>query len=107
LEPNARQFSQAVHVAVSKVTAAMNLIMVDAAKRDGELVAYPAAQRAWLGKAEMVGLARMTPAHKAWLRRYEFVSTRGRGGSAPKRRGGSPLSTQRQNFFSAVSSKCW
>ena len=27
---------------------------------------------------------------------------RGRGGSTPNRRGGSPLSTQRQNFFSAV-----
>ena len=27
---------------------------------------------------------------------------RGRGGSAPNRRGGSPVSTQRQNFFSAV-----
>ena len=31
----------------------------------------------------------------------------GARGSAPKRRGGSPLSTQRQNFFSAVSRRCW
>ena len=30
-----------------------------------------------------------------------------RGGSTPKRRGVSPLSTQRQNFFSAVSRRCW
>src|ERR1700674_5157873 len=36
-----------------------------------------------------------------------IASMRGRGGSAPNRRGGSPLSTQRQNFFSAVSSRCW
>ncbi len=31
------------------------------------------------------------------------ASIRGRGGSTPNRRGGSPNSTQRQNFFSAVS----
>src|SRR3954451_17344288 len=31
----------------------------------------------------------------------------GRGGSIPNRRGGSPASTQRQNFRSAVSSRCW
>ena len=31
----------------------------------------------------------------------------GRGGSIPNRRGGSPFSTQRQNFLSAVSSRCW
>src|SRR6188472_2039172 len=30
---------------------------------------------------------------------------RARGGSTPKRRGGSPLSTQRQNFFSAVTAE--
>src|SRR5262249_45052762 len=35
------------------------------------------------------------------------ASTRARGGSAPKRRGVSPLSTQRQNFFSAVRRRCW
>src|ERR1700738_4047301 len=34
------------------------------------------------------------------------ASMRARGGSTPKRRGGSPLSTQRQNFFSAVSRRC-
>src|SRR5690242_15735682 len=36
-----------------------------------------------------------------------IASTLGRGGSMPKRRGGSPVSTQRQNFVSAVSSRCW
>ena len=35
------------------------------------------------------------------------ASIRGRGGSTPNRRGGSPVSTQRQNFFSAVSRRCW
>ena len=35
------------------------------------------------------------------------ASIRGRGGSTPNRRGGSPLSTQRQNFFSAVNRRCW
>jgi hypothetical protein len=29
------------------------------------------------------------------------------GGSAKKRRGGSPDSTERQTFFSAVSRRCW
>ena len=57
------------------VTAAMNLIMVDAAKRDGELVAHPAAESARLSKAEMVGLAGMTPAREAGLRHYEFEMT--------------------------------
>ena len=35
------------------------------------------------------------------------ASSRGRGGSTPNSRGVSPLWTQRQNFFSAVSSRCW
>ena len=35
------------------------------------------------------------------------ASIRGFGGSTPKRRGGSPLSTQRQNFRSAVTMRCW
>ena len=34
------------------------------------------------------------------------ASIRVRGGSTPKRRGGSPLSTHLQNFFSAVKSRC-
>jgi hypothetical protein len=57
------------------VTAAMNLIMVDTAKRNSELVAHPAPHRAWLGKAEMVSLAGMTPAREAGLRRHEFEMT--------------------------------
>ena len=35
------------------------------------------------------------------------ASSRGRGGSTPNSRGASPLITQRQNFFSAVISRCW
>jgi hypothetical protein len=35
------------------------------------------------------------------------ASMRTRGGSTKRSRGGSPVSTQRQNFFSAVSSRCW
>src|SRR5215203_7516426 len=35
------------------------------------------------------------------------ASIRGRGGSTPKRRGGSPVSTERQKDFSAVSRRCW
>jgi hypothetical protein len=57
------------------VTPAMNLIMVDAANWDGELVADPPAEGAGLSKAEMVGLARMTPAHEAGLRHHEFEMT--------------------------------
>ena len=53
----------------------MNLIMVDAAKRDGELIAHPAPESTRLSKAEMVGLAGMTPAHEAGLRRHEFEMT--------------------------------
>ena len=34
------------------------------------------------------------------------ASTLARAGSMPKRRAGSPLWTQRQNFRSAVSSRC-
>jgi hypothetical protein len=36
-----------------------------------------------------------------------MASIRTRGGSARNRRGGSPNSTQRQNFFSAVRRRCW
>ena len=35
------------------------------------------------------------------------ASIRGFGGSTPKTQGGSPLSTQRQNFRSAVTMRCW
>ena len=35
------------------------------------------------------------------------ASIRGFGGSTPKRAGDSPLWTQRQNFRSAVTMRCW
>ena len=35
------------------------------------------------------------------------ASMRGLGGSTPNRVGGSPFSTQRQNFRSAVTIRCW
>ena len=35
------------------------------------------------------------------------AAMRGLGGSIPNKRGGFPLSTQRQNFFSAVSKRFW
>jgi hypothetical protein len=59
----------------SLVTAAMNFIMVYAAKRDGKLITHPAAEGARLSKAEMVGLAGMTSAHEAGLSHYEFEMT--------------------------------
>src|SRR5262249_12283427 len=55
---------------------------------------------------------RTTPASSAQaldalMSTIRTASIRGRGGSRPNSRGGSPLSTQRQNFFSAVSRRCW
>ena len=55
---------------------------------------------------------RNTPANSAQefelpISTIRTASMRGRGGSTPNRRGGSPLSTQRQNFFSAVIKRCW
>ena len=44
---------------------------------------------------------------EALISTIRTASMRGRGGSTPNRRGGSPLSTQRQNFFSAVRRRCW
>ena len=44
---------------------------------------------------------------EALMSTVRTAAIRGRGGSTPNRRGGSPLSTQRQNFFSAVSKRCW
>ena len=54
---------------------------------------------------------RNTPANsaqelEALMSTIRTASIRGRGGSTPNRRGGSPLSTQRQNFFSAVNRRC-
>src|SRR5262249_28934002 len=47
--------------------------------------------------------ARAAQALDALMSTIRTASIRGRGGSSPNRRGGSPSSTQRQNFFSAVS----
>jgi hypothetical protein len=41
--------------------------MVDTAHRDSELVAYLAPERAWLGKAQMVGVCGQTAAHQTGL----------------------------------------
>ena len=44
---------------------------------------------------------------EALMSTIRTASIRGRGGSTPNRRGGSPLSTSRQNFLSAVTMRCW
>src|SRR3984957_18338335 len=49
------------------VTMPVQLSMVDTAHRDGELVADLAPKRAWLGKAQMVGVCGQTAAHQAGL----------------------------------------
>jgi hypothetical protein len=46
--------------------------VMGAAKRNGELVADPAAQRAQLQKSQMMGVRRQASAHKTWLRGYEL-----------------------------------
>ena len=46
--------------------------MVGAAQRHGELVADPAAQGPWLHEPEVMGVARLSPADQAWLRRHEL-----------------------------------
>jgi hypothetical protein len=57
-------------------------------------------------------VVRNTAAHsaqelEALISTMRTASIRGRGGSTPKRRGDSPLWTQHQNFFSAVSRRYW
>src|SRR3984957_15105068 len=49
------------------VTMPVQLSMVDTAHRNGELVADLAPERAWLGKAQMVGVCGQTAAHQAGL----------------------------------------
>jgi len=49
---------------------------------------------------------RHTPAEEL-MSTIRIASMRGLGGSAPNRPGGSPFSTQRQNFRSAVTMRCW
>src|ERR1019366_10544298 len=49
------------------VTMTVQLAMMDTAHRDSELVADFAPERAWLGKAQMVGVCGRTAAHQAGL----------------------------------------
>ena len=44
---------------------------------------------------------------EALISTIRTASIGGFGGSTPKRRGGSPLSTQRQKLRSAVTMRCW
>jgi hypothetical protein len=78
------------------VATGMQNTMVGAAKRQRELVADPTARRARLCKSRNS----TPPCRRSW------PSIRGRGGSTPNRRRGSPNETQRQNLFSAVRSRC-
>jgi hypothetical protein len=54
------------------VAPAMEHTMVGTAKRNHELVADPAAQRARLGKSQVVGVRRPASAQQARLRGYEL-----------------------------------
>ena len=56
------------------------------------------------GRAEVA--ANSAQELEALMSTIRIAAIRGRDGSTPNRRGGSPLSTQRQNFFSAVSKRC-
>ena len=51
----------------------VQLAVMDAAHRNGELVADLAAERPRLGKAQMVGIGRRAAAHQAGLRGHEFA----------------------------------
>src|SRR3954468_11784043 len=53
------------------VTMSVNLAMMQAAYRHGELVAHLETQRARLGKAQVVRIARAAAAHKTRLVRYK------------------------------------
>jgi hypothetical protein len=49
------------------VTGAMNLTMVDAAKRDDEFIAHLAAQRTWLHEAQVVRIGMLSPTNQTRL----------------------------------------
>ena len=51
----------------------VQLAVMDTAHWDGELVADFATERAWLGKAKMVGVCGRTAAHQAGLGGDEFA----------------------------------
>jgi hypothetical protein len=46
--------------------------MMGAAERDRELIADPAAQSLGLHESQVMGVARLPPAHEAWLRSHEL-----------------------------------
>src|SRR5580700_6922817 len=46
--------------------------MMGATERDCELVADPAAQGLGLHESEVMGVARLPPAHEAWLRSHDL-----------------------------------
>jgi len=50
----------------------MKSAMMRTTKRDGELIADPAAQRAWLHVPQVVGVRWTSAAQETRLRRYEF-----------------------------------
>jgi hypothetical protein len=50
------------------IAAAVDLAMMSAAQRDGELVAHLAAERAGLGKSQMVGVRGLSAANQARVR---------------------------------------
>jgi hypothetical protein len=54
------------------IASVMEDTMVGAAERNRELVADAAAQRAWLGESQMMGVRRPPSAQETWLRRYEL-----------------------------------
>ena len=51
--------------------------------------------------------ANSAQALEALMSTMRIASMRGLGGSTPNSLGVSPLSTQRQNFRSAVTTRCW
>ena len=51
----------------------MQLVMMEAAQGNRELVADPAPERARLRKAQMVRVGRRAAAHDAWLPGYELA----------------------------------
>ena len=55
------------------VALSVELAVVEATERNGKFVADPAAERARLGKAEMVRIGRRTAAHKAGLACDKFA----------------------------------
>ena len=66
-------------------------------------------ERSWSGKAYRVlrnKSANSAQEFELLISTIRTASILGFGGSTPKRRGGSPLSTQRQNFRSAVTIRC-